>query len=98
MGARWYESKNDTKLTLTIPKDTPDGSKIVLNSPKLKEPFVLVYRDKGIPFFESYNKSYLFGKDLLWTDQNYLTDGTHKSDPISPVGISYFRRKNTYSA
>lgn len=90
--------KNDTKLVVTIPEGTVDGAEVVLNSPKMQTPYKLKIRDRGVPFFESYDKSYLFGQGFLWTDQSYISDGTQEGDPVSPIGGSIFRRKNSYGA
>lgn len=90
--------KSDTKIVFTIPEGTADGAEVVLNSPKMKEPYKLKVRDRGVPFFASYDKSYLFGQGFLWTDQSYFSDGTQEGDPVSPIGGSIFRRKNSYSA
>ena len=90
--------KTDKKIVLTIPVNAPDGAKIVINSPKIQEPISLPYRDKGVPLFANYDKTYLFGQGFLWTDQSYITDGTQEGDPKAPIGTSFLRRKNTYSA
>ncbi len=90
--------KSDTRLVITIPEGTADGAEVVLNSPKMKEPYKLKFRDRGIPFFASYEKSYLFGQGFLWTDQSYITDGMQDGDPVSPIGGAFLRRKNSYSA
>lgn len=90
--------KSDTRLVFTIPEGTAEGAEVVLNSPKMKTPYRLKFRDRGVPFFASYEKSYLFGQGFLWTDQGYFTDGTQEGDPVSPIGGSFFRRRNTYGA
>lgn len=90
--------KSDTRIVFTIPEGTAEGAEVVLNSPKMKTPYRLKFRDRGVPFFASYEKSYLFGQGFLWTDQGYFTDGTQEGDPVSPIGGSFFRRRNTYGA
>ncbi len=80
------------------PVNATDGAKIAINSPKIQEPISLPYRDKGVPLFANYDKTYLFGQGFLWTDQSYITDGTQEGDPKAPIGTSFLRRKNTYSA
>ena len=92
------KEKTDNKIVFTIPSDVPDGAAIVLNSPKLKAPITLSYRDKGVPLFASYDKSYLFDGGYLWTDRSYFSDGTQQGDPTPPIGTSFLRRKNVYSA
>ncbi len=90
--------KTDTRLVLALPEDAQDGAVITLNSPNLEQPIKLTYRDRGVPLFQSYSHSYLFDGGYLWTDRNYVTDGTAEDDPTSPIGGSFFRRKNVYGA
>lgn len=90
--------KSDTRLAFKVPDNITDNTEVVLNSPKMKKPDTLFFHNRGIPFFESYDKSYLFDKGFLWTDQSYVSDGTNTGNPVSPLGGSFFRRKNSYSA